>query len=177
MSRVHLETPRLHLDLLRRDDAAAFRDLVTRPEVGRMLLAFPPDWTVTDAEIFIDRWRDVESGRYRLAIRRNGRLVGSVGGAVRDDDIPVIFYFIDPVEAGQGLATEALTAFLTHFFARPDVAEVYADVFTDNPASARVLEKVGFRRTGEGMGESAARLEPYPVWLYRLSQSDFGVRS
>ncbi|QPH53238.1 GNAT family N-acetyltransferase [Pontivivens ytuae] len=176
-TRLPIETPRLRLDRLTRADAPTFHRLVTQPEVGRMLYAFPPDWSVPAAEAFIDRWQDVERGCYRFAVRRDGRLIGSVGGATGGAAPPVVFYFLDPAEAGRGYATEALLGFLPHFFASHGRAEVQADVFTDNPASARVLEKVGFRHIGEGIGESAARLEPHPVWLYRLSQSDFGVRS
>ena len=46
-------------------------------------------------------------------------------------------------------------------------------VFTDNPASARVLKKLGFVAVGEGLGESAARVDAYPIILYRLRRDDY----
>jgi len=75
--------------------------------------------------------------------------------------------------AGQGIATRALRAILAHGFSKTSQDHVIADCFTDNPASMRVLEKVGFEKYGEDVGTSAARLEPAPLFLYRLTRTKF----
>jgi RimJ/RimL family protein N-acetyltransferase len=59
-------------------------------------------------------------------------------------------------------------------------ARVKANHFTDNPASGRVLEKTGFRRTGETrMRASRARGGEAPVHAYEIelmkSDGDDGV--
>lgn len=84
-----------------------------------------------------------------------------------------LFYFLDPAAAGHGYATEAMRGFIGFLFDQFDQDALYADVFTDNPGSEHVLCKLGFDRTGAGMGVSAARLEPFPVSHYRLTQHQF----
>ncbi|MGL4311264.1 MAG: GNAT family N-acetyltransferase [Paracoccaceae bacterium] len=166
-----IETDRLILRPLRESDAADLRRIVTIPDVGRMLLIFPPDWTEEAARAFTHTWRWKGDAMFRLAITRRGedRLIGTIGiKQISAAAEAAIFYFLDPAEAGQGYATEALAALLPEIVRRCGPLPLLADVFTDNPGSARVLEKAGFIRTGTGMGISAARLEPAPIWLYRL---------
>lgn len=166
-----IETDRLFLRPLRETDAADLRRIVTIPEVGRMLLIFPPDWTEEAARAFTHTWRWKGDAMFRLAVTRRGedRLIGTIGiKQAPGKTEAAIFYFLDPVEGGQGYASEALVALLPEIARRFGPLPLLADVFTDNPGSARVLEKGGFIRTGTGMGISAARLEPAPIWLYRL---------
>lgn len=168
-----LRTPRLILRQMRRDDAAALRAIVTQPDVGRMLFLFPADWTVEAAERFIDDWQFRGAPRLRLAIcDSDDRLLGSVGAALINDRIE-LFYFLDPAAGGRGYATEAVQAFIGFLFDRFRHDALYADVFIDNPGSERVLRKLGFTFDGRGTGTSAARLEPFPVSLYRLTQQQF----
>ncbi|WP_095590479.1 GNAT family N-acetyltransferase [Actibacterium ureilyticum] len=168
-----IRTPRLILRQMRRDDAAALCRIVTRPDVGRMLFLFPPDWTVDAAQDFILDWQFRGTPRLRLGIcDASDRLLGSVGAVLRDGRIEV-FYFLDPAAAGQGYATEAMQAFIGFLFDRFGHDTIHADVFIDNPGSERVLRKLGFTFDGQGTGTSAARLEPFPVSLYRLTQQQF----
>ncbi len=178
MTDIRIETPRLVLDRMVAGDAADLCRIVTIETVGRMLFLFPADWTDAAARELISDWQDVPGLRYRLAIRREGLFVGSVGISDRCGSPPEIYYFLDPAQAGQGLGIEAVGVFLRDVFARTgdaSVDAVQADVFTDNPGSARLLERLGFRRDGTGKGTSARRLDPAPVWLYRLERSDLTV--
>jgi RimJ/RimL family protein N-acetyltransferase len=54
---------------------------------------------------------------------------------------------------GKGIATQALSQFLEVVSTRP----IYARVAKDNLASIRVLEKNGFKLSGEGKWYSNAR--------------------
>jgi RimJ/RimL family protein N-acetyltransferase len=161
-----IDTPRLRLDPLDPDDAEALRGIVTRPEVGRMLFLFPADWTLEAARAFVHDWRWTGARPFRLAIRREGRFIGAIG--VGKGAAPPIYYFLDPAEAGRGLMQEAVNAFRDRILERFDLKALSADVFTDNPASARVLERAGFRRTGTAQGSSKQRPAPAPVWTYHF---------
>ncbi len=57
-----------------------------------------------------------------------------------------IGYGLNPEVWGQGHATEAVAVLVTALLARPEVRRVTAQTATTNPASARVLEKLGFER-------------------------------
>ena len=54
-------------------------------------------------------------------------------------------YWIGPRERGLGYATAAARQILTHAFGRMAIVLVFAHCSDDNPASARVLAKLGFR--------------------------------
>jgi len=45
----------------------------------------------------------------------------------------------------------------------------------DNPASQKVLEKLGFEKSGEKMHKASGRLEEAPLFLYRLRSANFGT--
>ena len=66
---------------------------------------------------------------------------------------PEVTYWLGKSYWGQGIATQALTAFLDMVQVRP----IFARVAKDNPASRRVLEKCGFTVCGEGRGYANAR--------------------
>lgn len=170
-----IETPRLRLRQLRAEDAPALRRIVTTPGVGRMLFVFPTEWSEAAARDLIAREQFTGRPDFRLAIEdARGTFVGSVGCArrVRLE----VFYFLAPAAQGQGYATEAMAAFLAFLFDRFAPDEIAAGVFTDNPASARVLGKLGFTYFAETLGKSAQRLEPAPLSLYRLTKSQFESR-
>ena len=66
-------------------------------------------------------------------------------------------YWIGVPFWGQGHATEAVAAVLAFGFGPLGLHRIHATVFPRNPASARVLEKSGFRR--EGLLRGYARKE------------------
>lgn len=75
------------------------------------------------------------------------RLVGSCGLGLHEGQVE-LGYWIARDEWGKGYATEAARAVLT--LARTlGHRRIVAGHFEDNPASGRVLAKVGFRPTGE----------------------------
>lgn len=65
---------------------------------------------------------------------------------------------------GKGIATQALAAFLEIIEPRP----LYARVVKDNVASVRVLEKCGFRISGEDRGFSNARGREVEEYILRI---------
>lgn len=63
----------------------------------------------------------------------------------RIDPIPELGYILHPSAWGKGYATEAVSAFIQHFWqARPDLHRIEAKVDEENPESVRVLVKCGF---------------------------------
>ena len=79
-------------------------------------------------------------------IELEGKAIGKMG-AWR---LPEFGFILEPEYWGLGLASEALSAFLAHAFARPDVETLRADVDPRNLASLSLLERHGFVRTGYG---------------------------
>lgn len=81
----------------------------------------------------------------------DGRVAGNIvswqGSGQRE-----VGYWLGKEYWGKGIATQALSEFLTHVTARP----LYAHVAAHNIASIRVLEKCGFTISGEDKVSSGA---------------------
>ncbi len=168
-----LRTERLILDLLRIEDWPVVLREWGVPEVARMTASFRTDWTEETVKDWIAaRLRPGQNGMGCAVRLRDGRrLIGSVGMGGNPRNIG---YAFGVAHWGHGYASEAIRGFLTAGLAHePDLDVVEAGVFDDNPASARVLAKMGFTRVGPSDCESQARVEAGPSSLYRLFRSDF----
>lgn len=74
---------------------------------------------------------------------------------------------------GRGYATEATRAACRHAFRVLGADTLWADVFQDNSASVRVLEKCGFAFAGDpGPGWSATRQASFPRHAYTMNRTD-----
>lgn len=73
---------------------------------------------------------------------------------------------------GHGYATEAARALLEWAFATLDLNRVQAAVDTRNPASARVLEKLGFVREGTLREDCIVDGVVSDSWVYGLLRRD-----
>lgn len=77
-----------------------------------------------------------------------------------------ITYWIAPAFWNTGYASEAVRALLA---ANPQQsAQIYAEVFQDNPGSARVLTNCGFDYLGDAEAFSVARGSAVATWTYAL---------
>lgn len=71
---------------------------------------------------------------------------------------------------GKGYATEIGRALIGAGFARYAWPAIHACVFDGNPASARVLSKLGFAETGRCEGACAARASTLAMTTFRLAR-------
>lgn len=170
---VEMDSERLTLRGLRESDWRRLQQIGGVPEVARMMLSMTVPWPEGEVKRWIATSRFRGRPGYRLGITLPGdALIGAVGfGPDR-----TLHYMLDRRHWGRGFMTEAARAFLADVFARfPEVETIEADHFADNPASGAVLLKLGFERTGTGLGASRARLERAPNVLYRLRRDAFGA--
>ncbi len=77
-----------------------------------------------------------------------GIIIGTGGFKGRPDKTGMVDlgYGIAPAYQGQDYATEAATALVAWAFAQQGVRRIFADCLATNPASARVLAKLGLRQ-------------------------------
>ena len=163
-----LATARLDLRPLRRSDASLLRLHAGEARVARMTASIPHPYPPGAAEAFIERARTMAAGAvWAIDGARAGlpEVVGTVEVRRPDAEGCEVGYWIAPPFWNDGLATEAVVAVVAADpFGRPSF---WGSVFRDNPASGRVLEAAGFRRTGEGETYSVARGEAVATWIYR----------
>ena len=148
-----IETERLILRPWRADDAEALYKYASDPDVGPPA-GWPPHTSVENSRDII---RLVLSAVETYAVcLKNGSPIGSIGlmlsGSTdmtdRDDECE-LGYWIGKPYWNRGLCTEALRAMVDHCFNTVGYETLWSDYFVDNPASGRVMEKCGFRDTGE----------------------------
>ena len=82
-------------------------------------------------------------------------------------------YWVGPPYWNAGYATEAVKAVVAHLFAVRGIERLNATVFADNAASAAVLIKVGFRKTGQSQNFSVARGESVANRVFQLDRADW----
>lgn len=143
----HANVTGLQLRALRLADAEAFRAIVTRPDVGRMLFAFPADWSLVDACALMAALSQPQCPPLRLGLDRDGVLIGSVGFAT--DKTNEIAFFLHPNHGGQGIMRAALSTFLDAVFGAFDLPALNAVVYHDNTASLGLLARLGFHPVGQ----------------------------
>jgi len=94
----------------------------------------------------------------------DGIVVGSIAKFEMHGDAEIT-YWLDRPFWGQGIATAALTAFLTIETTRP----IFGRVAFDNPGSQKVLENCGFVKIGTDTGFANARQAVIEEFIYRLT--------
>lgn len=167
-------TPRLLLRPGWSDDAAALSAALNEESVARNLARVPFPYSIDDAQAFLAHAPDPRHPRLLAFSRTQGtpRLIGGVGLTPAEDGPPHLGYWIARPYWGLGFATEAARALLNavravghrHIIARHGV---------DNPASGRVLRKLGFRPTGDFVRvHSAARGEDVLTALFEDAGED-----
>jgi RimJ/RimL family protein N-acetyltransferase len=163
-------TPRLLLRPGFPEDAPALAGAIADEAVARHLAVVPWPYTLRDAEAFLASPRDPVLPSFLILERTGGapRIVGSCGLGRRTSGAVELGYWISRPFWGRGLATEAGRALID--IARTlGLEQLEASHFIDNPASARVLEKLGFESTGLiAPRMNCARGEQVPARLMRL---------
>jgi 8-oxo-dGTP diphosphatase len=174
-----LSTERLTLRPLTAADAEALHRLVNDFEVTRNLAVVPFPYPRDLADDWItSTTRDLETGvAYQLAITGHEGaeevLVGVIG--VRVDAtarIGRLGYWVGRRFWGHGVATEAAGRLASWALANLPVDRLTAEVATDNPPSAAVLRRIGFRQSGESVGQFHSRGGAHPVWQFEATRDD-----
>jgi len=81
--------------------------------------------------------------------RNSGEVVGLCGIAVlHGSEQGEIWYLVRPDCWGHGIAADSARALLRIGFAEMNLHRMFATCLPENPASSRVLEKIGMRREG-----------------------------
>jgi len=142
-------TPRLLLRPGFPEDAPALAMAISDRAVVRNLAVVPWPYTLRDAEAFLVSPRDPILPSLLIFERTDAapRLVGSCGLGRRASGAVEMGYWIARPYWGRGYATEACVA-LIDIAQALGITSLEGSHFLDNPASARVLEKLGFEPTG-----------------------------
>jgi ribosomal-protein-alanine N-acetyltransferase len=168
-----LRSARLTLRPFTPDDTDAIFAVLGNPRVMRYWDS-PPWKERAQAERFIaNSAREQQEGTgARFAVERaaDGVLIGQCSFFRWNPSFRSagIGYCLDDAAWGQGFGTEAVGAVLRWAFDTLDLNRVQAELDTRNPASARLLEKLGFVREGTLREDCIVDGEVSDSWVYGL---------
>ncbi len=143
-----LTTPRLSLQPPQLVDAPALAHLMNRPEILHMTASIAPKVFTLSKEFWIlrqlsQRQRNLGFA-YTITSRDNNDIMGIMDLFANSAGGKEIGYWIGKPYWGKGYITEAAKALIAEAFAKLPIDYIEAGVFSDNPASCHVLQKLGF---------------------------------
>ncbi len=147
-----LQTDRLIIRNFLPGDWLALREVILKYQATKMA-AFDRPWPTSVEEIKgVTDWFASEDNFLAICLKDSGRLIGLVGLTPQEAGTQQIFelgYVFDEDMHGQGFATEACKAILERAFDELDAKKVVAGTAAINAPSRRLLERLGFVKTGE----------------------------
>jgi len=148
-----MQTGRLTLRDYAPSDIPALVPLIGAREVAATTLRIPHPYIEFDARDFIAcAQEDLSSGRalhLGIVLRESNALCGGVGLRIESEHRRAeLGYWIGVPYWGKGYATEAARAVVKYGFETLGLHRIFAGHFANNPASARVLRKIGMRHEG-----------------------------
>ena len=180
MSGCRLNSPRLQLRAPQAGDVRAVMPLIGDYEVAKNLSSVPHPYSQGDWFELLER---AQGGYARgtdftfAVVRRSDNvLMGMCGAHWRDGGLFEIGYWLGRPYWGEGFATEAARRVAAFAFHDLKVETLIAGYFADNPASGRVLAKLGFAPNGVQTKDSRARKGPVECHMMVLPRENFGRR-
>ena len=148
-----LHSERLLLRTFTLDDAPSVRLLAGERDVASTTINIPHPYEEGMAEAWIGTHRPAfergEAAVFAVIDRATGDLVGAVGLTLAAaHERAELGYWIGKPFWGRGYATEAAAAILAYAFDVLGLNRVHATHLTRNPASGRVMQKVGMTHEG-----------------------------
>jgi RimJ/RimL family protein N-acetyltransferase len=111
---------------------------------------FPHPYSTEDALAFL-QYAETTTEECVACIEVAGEAAGAIGIQFRKDIERCsgeLGYWLGEEFWGRGIITAVIQSFTAWAMPRFELTRVYAEVFADNQASGRVLEKAGFARVG-----------------------------
>jgi len=177
-----LTTSRLVLRACTLADAPGIQRLAGDRDVASTTLRIPhpyedgmaESWIATHQEIF-DRGEEMSLGIVlRSAIRSDSPTIGSIGLVFNlPHDNAEMGYWIGKPYWNQGYGTEAAGAIIRYAFEVLGLNRVYATHFKRNPASGRIMQKIGMTYEGS-LRQHVRKWDKYEdMEYYGILKSEF----
>ena len=141
-----LETPRLKLRPYTEADIPELLPLIGTREVAATTLRIAHPYTEQDAQAFLELAKDPDKLWVAITLRSDGRQIGGIGLRVeKQHQHAELGYWLGVPFWGHGYATEAAADILRYGFETLALHRIFASHFKQNPASGRILKKVGMK--------------------------------
>jgi RimJ/RimL family protein N-acetyltransferase len=149
-----LDGERIYLRPLKQKDAIDIYQNIRFKKVIKNLLVVPYPYHLKDAKEFVRSRQRLDKKLsyfvFGIILKKTNRLIGCIGlhhvNYLHKN--AELGYWLGPKFWHQGYMTEAGKLILGFAFKKLKLQRVFADVFSTNLASQRVLKKLGFKKDG-----------------------------
>lgn len=171
MKQPTLTTERLKLRCFGLSDAITVQSLAGNYSVSKSTLNIPHPYEDGMAEEWINShegiWESKKGIVYAIALRDSNELIGAISLLDVDGSQGEIGYWIGEPYWGKGYCTEAADALVEFSFEKLGLGTVYAEHLATNPASGKIMKKIGMRHIGSAMKKDRhntdSRMELYEI--------------
>lgn len=159
-----LTTKRLILrDTLEKKEMKDVVENINNLKVSRYLAVVPYPYTMKDAKIWFKKSqkrikeRPRTNYNFTIKLKSENKIIGAISAKSIDkyNGTAVLGYWLGEKYWKQGIMSEAMSKMLDFAFNKIKIRRLEANIFTENKASYKLLEKFGFRR--EGLRKEASR--------------------
>jgi RimJ/RimL family protein N-acetyltransferase len=158
-----MQTARLRLRSVVDGDASRIAVLAGDWDVASMTGRIPYPYSDVAALQWIN---GVEENEKVFGIEHDAELIGICGFTAEPNGDAELGYWVGKPYWGQGFATEAARTVMDYGFRKAGIRRFVCKHLTGNPASARVIQKLGFRYVGESTGWCEAQQCELPALTY-----------
>ena len=132
-----------------REDAKDLAEALNNKKVlDNLRDGLPYPYTIEDAEAFILDMSQADPNKtFAFAIIAEGKVVGSIGVFRRENihnKTAELGYYVGEPYWGRGIGTDAVRLLCRYIFQETDILRIFAEPFSQNKGSRRILEKNGF---------------------------------
>lgn len=166
----------------RLEDAENLAELLNNKNIQNNLRdGLPYSYTVKDAEEYITAMLDADKEKtFAFAVTVDDKAVGSIG-VFRCDNIhsrtAEMGYYIGELYWGKGLGTDAVKQACEYIFEHTDIIRIFAEPFSYNIASCRILEKAGFQLEGVLRQNAVKNGNVLDMKMYAIIKADGNASS
>jgi [ribosomal protein S5]-alanine N-acetyltransferase len=144
---------KIELTEIRESDKSALIRYLNDLTIFNNTLMIPNPYTEASADFFLNLCHNAEKNNgfvanFAIRDRVSGNLIGGCGRFVKDIHKDEIGYWLAEPFRNQGIMSAVINGFCEHLFDTTDLIRIEAIVFAENMASAKTLEKAGFKREG-----------------------------
>lgn len=173
-----LSTERLLLRNLHIDDAQRIEQLAGEYDVAKTTLNIPHPYPKGSAAIFIQSVIDSESKGIlvtnAIIEKETDQLIGMMTLKIHQAfQRGELGYWVGKPYWGKGYGTEAAKALVKYGFEDLQLNKIYAQAFTTNPGSWRIMEKIGLKYEGTLRQHVSRFGEYYDLAQYGLLREEY----
>ena len=172
-----LTTQRLVLRPYREEDAADVLRVAGDRAIADTTMRIPHPYAHSDAVAFIARQQENFAGgrsiQFAMTGGADGERLGGIGLEIDPDHASAeLGYYVAVPHWGKGYAFEAAAAVVAYAFEVKHLNRVHAHHMSRNPASGRILQKLGMRHEGTLREHIMKWGVPENVEVYAILASD-----